>query len=649
MKVWCKVNNLSPSKVEAQEGGDLDDLKQKIVKEYRSELTTEVAARLAVFTSEGDSMEQELSPDAPIPVETTCQMPLIIRVLESQRPEANKRPKLSLSRSLLVNPLEVVPPPAPTTPPFVCSDNWLNEIECEISRQLAEADFTEKKAQRVPPMALVRCSRGGKTRALYEIANLKLEHNGNPVSIIYVSFNDFSPLEVWEQKDPLRALCTRIAFAALKTRHYDGSLPAQFTSFQNKHYSITNEDILSWLGDVPALLLVDELNNLSELAVKNSYGAREFARFIKDTFLAQEGRYFVFTSHVLTTLGFLGVFLDPSNASDRHVVMHELPLVDNLSTASSYLYSSLDAREAIYYGLMPGMIFEWGQKHSVAGKRNNAIKKYNEELATISGEQREIEFNSILLSLLTGEVEQVPEALHTLLDTSAAEPGSEKIRWVPYHLEFVMQKIRFIDLEKSRLAQSIANLCKQLHDAKESSGDGWEALFVLFLLARCINAQWHDALLPKFAFRGDQKAEVRYNEPYDNSSLRCFSQCHNWKELKDGIKPSKKPQISVYFPTHAKFEAYDVVVMFSEQNRIERVYGYQLKEGSGNSKQPVESDFFRSFVVKGDPPDGTLQKAGWCIPSGMDIDDFFGESGKYWTPKEWKKLSATVGTQITCS
>jgi hypothetical protein len=212
-----------------------------------------------------------------------------------------------------------------------------------------------------------------------------------------------------------------------------------------------------------------------------------------------------------------------------------------------------------------------------------------------------------------------------------------------------MQKMEFIDLEKSRLAQSIASLCKQLHDAKESSGDGWETLFVLFLLARCVNAQWHDAVLPKFAFIGDQKPEVRYNEPYDNS-LRCFSQCHNWKELKDGIKPSEKPQISVYFPTHAKFEAYDVVVTFSEQNRIERVYGYQLKEGSGNSKHPVESDFFRSFVVKGDPPDETLQRAGgWCIPSGMDMDDFFGESGKYWTPKEWKKLSATPGTQIACS
>jgi len=86
--------------------------------------------------------------------------------------------------------------------------------------------------------------------------------------------------------------------------------------------------------------------------VKDSVNAHKFGHFIKSIFLGEEGRYMVFSSHVLTTLGFFGDFVDQSHGLSRHDILQELPVIENLSTAMERLYKNLDgAWEAIYYGL----------------------------------------------------------------------------------------------------------------------------------------------------------------------------------------------------------------------------------------------------------------------------------------------------------
>jgi len=78
------------------------------------------------------------------------------------------------------------------------------------------------------------------------------------------------------------------------------------------------------------------------------------------------------------------------------------------------------------------------------------------------------------------------------------------------------------------------------------------------------------------------------------------------------------------------------------KNKFTQIYGYQLKEGKADSKQPLEPAFAKSFVIKGSPPVKTKESHGWTIPNAETIDDFFGYSGKHWTPQEWKRLESTV-------
>jgi len=253
---------------------------------------------------------------------------------------------------------------------------------------------------------------------------------------------------------------------------------------------------------------------------------------------------------------------------------------------------------------------------------------------------KETEFKLIVRSLISGELREVPAPLHILLDGCRESLGESKIRWVPFHFQYVMESLQRESNETIRvLARAMATLCKQLYESKELSGDGWEGLFVLFLLARSI-ANFHDNVFIPEEWFAKGYVSVKYN-PYYNAK-RSLCQCKNWEQLKEGIDASEDPTISIFYRSHAQFEAYDAVVVYSKGNEIAEIYGYQLKEGKANSKQPVEQAFAKSFVIKGLPPVSTTTASqGWCIPSAEVIDEFFGNSGKHWTPQAWARLYST--------
>ncbi|KAL3925119.1 MAG: hypothetical protein SGILL_000624 [Bacillariaceae sp.] len=574
----------------------------------------------------------------PVPKTTSKVLPVII-LSESN----TKRQKTSFDLDILKVPKKISPPPLPDLPHFVCPENWKKDVELEIQTQLDEKDHDE---YRVEPMAVSRCSRGGKTRTLKEIAHMNITHGNkdDAVPVIFVSFNDFSSLDEDDQENPLKALLLRIAFAASKnTQHTQdfSTQQKQFAEFRSAHNNVTENDVRSWLGDSPALLIIDELNNLSKLVGKDFKETKAMAKFIKENFLAPEGRFFMFSTHVLSTLECFGVYMEYDTTSDRNVLLQELPLVDNLSAAKTLNENLKGAREAIYYGLMPGLIHDRSRKLNT-----RVLVKWEAKMTQFNGKSasdRRKAFVHVLESLLHGSIRNIPTEFHSFLDaTGAGGPGSERARWSPHHLEYVLNALNLNHENDSRLAKSMAGLCKSILTSKESSGDGWEALFVLFLLARCVTNSWQEPLLPAIygCFESTDEPVVLYDAPY--SSDMFYDQCQCWDQLKKGIMPGKAPAISVYYPMNAKFEAYDVVLVVSENQAIKFIIGYQLKEGKNNAKQKVENEFRHSFVLKGASPSTERVKMDWTIPTEENIDEFFGVSGKHWTPKQWRNLAATA-------
>lgn len=411
-----------------------------------------------------------------------------------------------------------------------------------------------------------------------------------------------------------------------------------FQDFSEKKEHVDKDSFLKWLGDVPCVLIVDELNNLNQLSQENSEAASEFASFVKRHFIAKRNRYFVFSSHQVSTLEFFSFFVNSSAGSVRPVILQELPITDTLAKALQ-LNSSLDsAREAVYHGLLPGLIFKSADLRSIAGNRVAHVSNW-------LGESKDLDedFRNILRSMIDGNPELVPKQLHMILDTAGNERGPSVIRWVPFHLSYVLHRLAKaskLPYTTREIASNMQKLCDSLHDSKTFSGDGWEGIFVLFLLARCLTGESDEYFVPSKWFLEEPK--VLYNNPYNSQSTPLIGNCKNLKELLEGVAPGTKPQLSILFPTTSRFETYDVLAVYSKDGQNQSIYGYQLKEGSASvSKADATGVVERSFWVQGKSPENDVSKKHWEIADKASIDKFYGESGKHWTPEQWRKFEET--------
>jgi hypothetical protein len=248
---------------------------------------------------------------------------------------------LDLSR--LCSPRAVLLPVIGVEPEFCAEEGWLDSVTESVCKGM---DQVETVHMRVRPMAFVRCSRGGKTRALEELAH-NLRKQRPDVPVVFVSFNNYSVIQEWELADPVAALCRRIAFAALNIlvptkHHYD-----RFAMTDD----VSEKDILSWLGKSSCVLLIDELNLLN----MDRKQAGRLADFLKTHFLVDSGRYFVFSSHWLPSRGSLAGFLD--YVSERGIDIFQLPLISSMLDArKKFRWPDLSVQQALFRAHVSALI-----------------------------------------------------------------------------------------------------------------------------------------------------------------------------------------------------------------------------------------------------------------------------------------------------
>ena len=119
--------------------------------------------------------------------------------------------------------------------PFLQPQGWLEDFHKQV--QLCLDSNETNNNSRVSPVAVVRFSRGGKTRALTELANL-LHEKKTTGAIIFVSFNNATPLQNFEKEEgALKALCRRILFAAYK------ETDLTYHEFANRTKNVSQEHV----------------------------------------------------------------------------------------------------------------------------------------------------------------------------------------------------------------------------------------------------------------------------------------------------------------------------------------------------------------------------------------------------------------------
>jgi hypothetical protein len=425
----------------------------------------------------------------------------------------------------------------------------------------------------VPPLALVRCSRGGKTRALKEIAKeFKTSHDDT--CVIFVSFNDDTSINVDETADPLSALCQRIAYANLKDQNMD------FFQFRKKNF-LTFESLISWLANKDCLLLIDELNNI-EMEVS-------FAMFLKQNFLKSRGRYLVFSSHIYFISTQLVDFME---SSSREVIVSELPLIPSISVAlESLRLQNLGPHQAVYFGLMLALIYTFSISNLVE-KRAMTIELCRPLLTNEA-------VIALLRSFIVGDAKLVFPPLLQLMNTTS----HNMIRWIPCHMAKVLSTFAnspscFEKLHGNLRSYllSIVRFFSIFYMAKNCSDDSWESLFMIVLLIRCVTHTFDSSILNLRTHFQD--ASISYNFCLKNPSE--FNKSSFVKLFVQNIAyPKTFPHISIYYPSHVNFEIYDVIVVAWDGPESKLIIGFQLKSGKDLASQKPLKEFEVNFVIKG--------------------------------------------------
>ena len=526
------------------------------------------------------------------------------------------------------------------TPSFVPSD-WIQETVDVFKNDYENGDTPRDengKEIRRRPMVLARCSRGGKTRSLKEIGqSFKKSHSD--CLVIYVSFNDYSCPNAEEMSNPLEALCLRIAFEAQMTLSVDRALKGEDFSEFRKRFTVTAHTIEEWIGrstSTPCLLLIDELNSLipppdshdRELNDSEKAARKEFYKFLKDRFLSPAHRYFVCSSHVVGTVRLLSKYLD--NESNREIYMQQLPLICNMKQCEPLVGDmGLDSRTVLYYGCIPGLIYERVELgHAVLEKVDGALSDYMK-----SGVNNE-KMKSLLFTFLHGDCDKVPVPFVKIMNAKRRDGVRLIVEWIPYYMHEILKNLMS---EKTLLSKSmreiVGGIVRQFNvflNAEPHSGKAWEALFVIVLLIRAVTCH-----LP---LHMSDRSTFFPTDPNNVSYRRVEGTCHRFQDM-TVIRPESFPHLVIYHPSSSKFEVYDVLVAWYARKEAEvQWYGYQLKEGGGTHVKAPLDDFTESYLIRGKSPKKPQSKTKWVHTSDDDVNWFFGESGKNWTPKRWQEL-----------
>jgi hypothetical protein len=215
---------------------------------------------------------------------------------------------------------------------------------------------------------------------------------------------------------------------------------------------------------------------------------------------------------------------------------------------------------------------------------------------------------------------------------------ANRIAWIPFHMAAILYGFAYaLPLQQRTLLLTIVGMFSQFRDAKEKTGEAWESLFLIVLLIRLATYQFDTVLLPMNSRLFDGCC-ISYNDFFNNNSGP------NGTSVVDYVASMKTPEtlphIVVYFPSHAQFETYDVIVAAYDEEGTRSLFGYQLKEGKKCPVQEPDSKFQKSFCIRGCPAQEENSLHQWTLLSESQIELFFGESGRHWIPSCWDKLQS---------
>lgn len=209
------------------------------------------------------------------------------------------------------------------------------------------------------------------------------------------------------------------------------------------------------------------------------------------------------------------------------------------------------------------------------------------------------------------------------------------VTWIPFHMVHVLQSCRpKLSFALQLCVGTIIDLLQGFETGKTGSGDSWEGVWGVALIIRVLTHQQHP-LLPIQALR---HCTVSYNQHWRQPETSPpFPDVQQVSDFVAGLQaPPEFPHVAIYYPPHASFATYDLIVAFWDNDRNRHLYGYQLKEGREIPSSHGAEAFEQSYAIRGTAAKRGNAVRGWIVASDDGVDSFLGDSGKHLAPKHWR-------------
>ena len=360
------------------------------------------------------------------------------------------------------------PRPSDSLPEFVGSDDcgqpWLDAAYEKIAPLIDQSDFD--RSSRVPPGAITGCSRTGKTRSLMELGKKLREDDKN---VIFLSFNEKTSYADGEAPSLLDSLLVRIAYAIAKDDAISGmSLHDYTTEPPTLRFTTQKKSVLDWLDENDCVLLMDELNKCIKPDVDGAVGV---VRFLRDHFVENKGRYYVFTTHVSSTSRVVEMLGNTTEAGSSERYVEGLGTVLVTTESQWKVLTRESAYHPAWYGLSAGLMYEDTQSATLPAKWKTAYQ----ELERISTEAALPMYDSVLLDLFAPEltsssiVPQVEQLSRVLtIKTHKNRPPLRRRSWAPMALHYVLAPLI------QPAAGIVVKLLERLKTTKIGAGEACE-------------------------------------------------------------------------------------------------------------------------------------------------------------------------------
>eukprot|EP01041_Mallomonas_annulata_P013578 gene13578-28825_t len=496
---------------------------------------------------------------------------------------------------------------------FVDLDRVVENVLTIVYEQLPIV--TSANNYRVPPLALVRFARGGKTTTISRVFDkLKKDCRVHPI-IITFNGNGLTPFSRRFGETQSQAILRLIAVQL-----------GDYTPEQAQHLVVDREALDRHLGD-NVVLLIDELNELGFPLLDDA------AMLLRNMFLDRARRFLVFTSHYpvsievnkFMTRDFLGK-LENMTSSPRGVSIVNMSVAKTMSDFQKLRVMSreceaLTEQRAAWLGYIPSLIYSIMNDIGLVGVMTLS-ERFKQIVIAIKPDQEVDVFQRFVRQLLTGDRDPVVGEYYSAFQSVGKD---SKVSYPLCYIKEILWQLKGYGKPVKVLLDILNKL--ESHLDSTNSGMEWECSVRIAIVLQMLAAKVSGLGGPFDLVAVGTKPNLAFHTlPAECCTVKAASTL-----MANIIAEYEIPTLIYMDSANAQFpEVEGFVVYTSGDPTTAKTVGFQAKKSDEKPRKDMDTNLINggAVLIRGrvTAKKPRKPKNGWHYMTFTEVRDFLGHS-----------------------